>query len=152
MSTTENFHVEAVVDLLTQATSWSTGSDPDIRRYWDDAQNEKGPGADQPPVAYVWSPVDSSLDRFSVDDEYRVTNTVEIQLWSLDEEEPVTLLNDTIDIMSEYLDDNKIDTPYTDLQPTTASDFREQKSARRTDHYITAVQVDTDGLTTGGVV
>jgi len=99
-STSENHHVEAIIDLLQQATAWTTTLDPEIRPYWEDAQSEKGPGADQPPVAYVWSPVDSSLDRFSVDDEYRVNNTVEIQFWSLDEQEPVVLLNDAISILT----------------------------------------------------
>jgi len=145
-STSENHHVEAIIDLLQQATAWTTTLDPEIRPYWEDAQSEKGPGADQPPVAYVWSPVDSSLDRFSMDTEYRVTNTVEIQFWSLDESEPVVLLNDAISILSQYLDDNKIRTPYTDVQPTAASDYREQKQARVTDHYLTSLEVDTDGL------
>jgi len=61
-------------------------------------------------------------------------------------------LNDAISILSQYLDDNQINTPYTDVQPTAASDFREQKQARVTDHYLTSLEVDTDGLTTDGVV
>jgi len=146
MSTTANHHVEAVIDLLQQATTWTTTQEPEVRQHWDDAQSEKGPGAGQPPVAYVWSPVDSSLDRFSMDEQYRVANTVEIQFWSLDEQEPVTLLNDAISIMSQYLDDNKIQTPYTDVQPTSAADYREQNQARITDHYLTSLEVDTDGI------
>jgi len=153
MPTTDaGHHVEAVIELLRDEpdTSWSTP--PVVREYWSDAQSEKGPGADQPPVAYVWSPADSSLERYSVDEEYRVNNTVEIQFWALDEQTPVALLNDAIAVLSQYLDDNKIDTPYTDIQPSTASDFREQKQARTTDHYLTSLQLDTDGLTTEGLV
>jgi len=118
-----------------------------VRTYWSDSQGERGPGADQPPIAYVWSPVDSSLDRFSIDEvKLRETNTVEIQLWSLDEQEPVTLQRDVINILSKYLDDNQRNTPYHDLQPTSASDFREQKPARTTRHYVTSLQIDTDAL------
>jgi len=150
-TTSEDHHVEAVIDLLQQATEWSTATDPTVRAYWEDSQSERGPGADQPAIAYVWSPVDSTLDRFSMDSDLRETNTVEIQLWSLDEQEPVTLQRDVINILGQYLDDNKINTPYTDLQPSSASDYRAQTPARSTGHYIMSVQVDTDALVTAGV-
>lgn len=154
MSTTSaEHHVQAIIDLLdaADASEW-TPDPPDVRRYWDDAQSEKGPGGGQPAVAYVWSPADSTLDRFSIDGtKFRQTNTVEVQLWSLDEQEPVQLQNDVVEILSGYLDDNKTETPYSDVAPTSVSDFREQKPARITDHYIMSVVIDTDGLSDTGL-
>jgi hypothetical protein len=150
--TNAGHHVEDVINLLEAATSWSTAQDPVVRPYWDDAQSEKGPGADQPAVIYVWSPTDSTLDRFSIDEtEQEASHTVEVQIWSLDETEPVTLQNDVVRILSQYLNDNAIQTPYTELGPTTVSDFREQKNARVTEHYITSVEVETRGLEPTGL-
>lgn len=195
VTTAENHHVEAIIDLLQQWADhggdltvdsgethtvdsgdtdryatvsnggtvenqgtlvagvdvWGT-TPPNVRSYWDDAQNEKGPGADQPAVIYVWSPVDSTLERFSIDDgELRENNTVEIQIWTLDEQEAVTLSNDIVEILSKYMADNKDRTPYAEVQPSGLSDFREQKNARMTNHYIMSVEIDTDGLITTGL-
>lgn len=154
MSTTNaGHHVEDTINLLQAApdTDWRT-SVPNVREYWADAQSERGPGADQPPVCYVWSPTDSTLDRFSVDDtELQQSNTVEIQIWSLDPTEAVTIQEDVTRILSEYLDDNNTETPYVTVEPVVESDFREQKNARSTDHYITAVEIEAEGLTEAGV-
>jgi len=149
MSVTDaGHHVADIIALLEAApdSDW-TPTTPNIRRYWDDAQSERGPGAGQPAVAYVWSPTDTTLERFSIDeDNYRETNTVEIQLWSLDETEVRQLQTDVANILGDYLDDNATATPYSSVEPTTLMDFREQTPARSTDHYIMAVEVETDGL------
>jgi len=148
MSTTSaDHHVAAIIDLLAAATTWTPATDPTIKRYWDDAQSERGPGADQPAILYVWSPTGSTLDRFSMDgDDFRRNETVEVQAWSLDETETEQLQRDITDILSQYLDDNKTETPYTDVAPVNEEDFREQKPARTTDHYVMSVEVETDGL------
>lgn len=148
MSTTSaEHHVAAIIDLLEAATTWTPTTDPVVKRYWDDAQSERGPGADQPAILYVWSPTGSTLDRFSMDgDDFRRNDTVEVQAWSLDETETDQLQRDITDILSQYLDDNKTETPYTDVAPVNEEDFREQKPARTTDHYVMAVEVETDGL------
>lgn len=155
MSVTDaGHHVADIINLLQAAsdTSWRTTTPPSIREYWADSQSEKGPGADQPAILYVWSPADSSLERFSVDDtELQQSNTVEVQVWSLDPQEPVTLQEDVTRILSEYMDDNNTETPYSTVEPVVESDFREQKNARSTDYYITAVEVETEGLTEAGV-
>lgn len=152
--TNESHHVEAIIDLLSQAKDyayWRT-TPPQVKKYWADAQSEKGPGADMPAILYVWSPVDSTLDRFSVDDdELQQSNTVEVQVWSLDETEATVLQADVTRILSEYLDDNQTNVPYTDVAPVVESDYREQKNARSTDHYIMAVEIETGGLTGVGV-
>jgi len=149
MSVTDaGHHVEDIIALLENApdTDW-TPTTPNIREYWADAQSERGPGADQPAVCYVWSPTDTTLERFSIDeDKFREGNTVEVQIWSLDETEVRQLQTDVARILGQYLDDNAVATPYSTVEPTTLMDFREQKPARTTDHYIMAVEIETDGL------
>lgn len=155
MSTTDaGHHVEDTINLLQAEpdTSWQTTQPPSVRSYWADSQSERGPGAGQPAILYVWSPTDSTLERFSVDDtELQETNNVQVQIWSLDPQEPVDLQSDVIDIISAYMDDNSTETPYATVEPINKSDFREQKNARSTDYYITAVEIETEGLTEVGV-
>jgi hypothetical protein len=141
-------HVEEIKSLLEAApdTDW-TPTTPTIRTYWEDAQSERGPGADQPGVLYVWSPTDSTLETFSMDgDDFLENNTVEVQAWSLDEQEARQLQSDITRILSQYLDDNTVNTPYSDVHPTGQADFREQKPARDTRHYVMSVTVETTGL------
>ena len=141
-------HVQVVIDLLKDADAqqW-TPDTPDIRNYWDDSGSERGNGADMPAVLYVWSPTGSTLERFSSDgDKFDRQDTIEIQVWSFDEPETQQLQNDVVDILSQYLDDNKIRTPFSDLAPTGVDDFREQTSATHTDHYVMSVEVGTRGL------
>lgn len=140
--------VDAVIDLLQNAaaTDW-TPATPTIKQWWDDSQSERGPGAGQAAILYVWSPTGSSLDRFSMDGtRFDRSDNIEIQVWSLDETETEQLRRDVVDILSQYLDDNETQTPYSDIQPTVSSDFREQNQARRTDHYVSSVEVETRDL------
>ena len=146
--TNADHHVQVVIDLLEDADAgqW-TPDTPDIRNYWDDSGSERGNGADMPAVLYVWSPTGSTLERFSSDgDKFDRQDTIEIQIWSLDEAETQQLQIDVVDILSQYLDDNKIRTPFSDLAPTGTDDFREQTSATHTDHYVMSVEVGTRGL------
>jgi hypothetical protein len=140
--------VAAIIDLLQAApdTDW-TPDTPDIKQWWDDAQNERGPGADQSGICYVWSPTGSSLDRFSIDGtRFDRQDNVEVQIWTLDETDTEQLRRDVVDIISQYLDDNETQTPFTDVQPVTSTDWREQNQARRTDHYIASVEIQTRDL------
>jgi hypothetical protein len=154
MSTSADHHVQAIIDLLDAAddTEW-TPTTPDVFRYWDRAQSEKGPGADQPAHLYVWSPTSSSLEQFSMDGtRFDRTDAIEIQIWSLDETEPRQLQDDVVAICSQYLDDNRVRTPYSTVEPTGVNDFREQKTARRTEHYVMSVEIDTRGLDATGFI
>jgi len=141
-------HVEEIIALLEAApdTDW-TRDTPDVRTYWADSQQERGPGDGQPAVLYVWSPTDSSLETFSMDgDEFREDTTTEVQIWSLDETEARQLQADVTRILSQFLDDNATNTPYSDVHPVNQRDFREQKPARDTRHYVMAVEIETTGL------
>lgn len=146
--TSADHHVQVIIDLLDNAADaeWQPTT-PTVKNYWDDAQSERGPGADQPGILYVWSPTGSTLDRFSADgDRFDRSDTVEVQAWTLDETETRQLQGDVVDILSQYLDDNETETPYTDVAPVNTEDFREQKQARTTDHYVMSVEVETRDL------
>jgi len=146
--TSAEHHVQVIIDLLqnADATEW-TPATPTVKQWWDDAQSERGPGADQPGILYVWSPTGSTLDRFSIDgDKFEREDAIEVQAWTLDATETRQLQSDVVDILSQYLDDNERQTPYTDVQPTNTEDFREQKPARTTDHYVMSVEVETTDL------
>jgi len=77
---------------------------------------------------------------------FREDTTVEIQVWSLDEQEARQLQADVTRILAKYLNDNRNNTPYSDVHPTGQADFREQKPARDTRHYVMSVTVETTGL------
>jgi len=142
-------YVAQVIRLLRNAADdeYDTTQRPRVKQWWDDAQSERGPGADQPPILYVWSPTDTTLEQFSMDaHRYDETGTVEVQAWSLYSSEAKRLQQNITYILSKYLDDNRINTPYLTVQPTGESDFREQKPARQTDHYVMSVEIDLRGL------
>ena len=146
--TSAEHHVEVITDLLQNASAseW-TPQTPTVKNYWDDAQNERGPGADMPGILYVWSPTGSSLEQFSMDGtRFDRGDTVEVQAWSLEATETRQLQDDVVDILSQHLDDNETQTPYTTVEPVGTEDFREQKPARTTDHYVMSVEIETRDL------
>lgn len=141
--------VAHIIRLLRNAAAdeWNAAQTPSIREYWADAQAERGPGADQPAICYVWSPTTTTLERFSRDEtEFDQSDTVEVQVWSLYPNEAKQLQSSVAFILSKYLDDNRVNTPYSDVAPTGKNDFREQKPARSTDHYVMSVEIETRGL------
>lgn len=151
--TAQDHQTGAIYDLLSQAEDFGgwTAPTPNVRRWWDDAQGERGPGAEQPPVVYVWSPTGSTLDRFDMDgNDFEQQDTVEVQVWSLSEHEAEQLQSDVTRILSGYLDDNTVATPYSDVAPVNEEDFREQTPARRTDHYVMSVEIETTHLSATG--
>lgn len=149
--TSADNQVEAIIDLLQAAasTEWNVATNPTVKHYWDDAQSERGPGADQPAILYVWSPTGSTLEQFSVDGEqWDREDSVEVQIWSIKETDTEVrqLQKDVVQILSNYIDDNKVDTAFNTVLPSGTNDYREQNAARRTDHFIMSVEVDTRGL------
>lgn len=147
-------HVQVVIDLLEAEpdSTWSVAGSPRIKDFFADAAAEKGPGADQPPVIYVWSPTGATLERHSMDDQqfYR-ENVALVLIMSLSQQQVVDVQADVVQVLSEYLQDNREATPFNDLAPTQASDFREQKEARLTDHFATQVRVETKNLPLTGL-
>lgn len=146
-------HVPAIIDLLeaANATAWPDDTAPEVFRYQDRSQSERGPGADQPPHLYVWSPTTTSLEQFSMDGtRFDRQDTIEILAYSYDETEVRQYRDAAVQILSAYLDDNETATPYSTVEPTGLNDFREQKATRRTDHFVMGLEVDPRGLTDTG--
>jgi hypothetical protein len=149
-----NDPVRVVADLLEiePKQAYTITEKPTIKPYFDDAPAERGPGADQPPDIYVFSPTSATLDRHSMDDaQFNRSNTLQLIIMSLDEREVIDLAGDVVNILSKRLQDNDGITPFIDLAPTQVSDFREQKQSRVTDHFVTRVTVETTNLTDTGL-
>ncbi len=141
-------HTQAIKDILEAEsdTSW-TDSIPTIRFYREDKPSERGPGAGQPPVVYVWSPTSTDLPQFSSDgDLFDRQSSVEILVYSLDDTECEQVQNDVVQIISSYFADNKVRTEFNDIRPASKSDYRSQKNAGRTDHFIMGVEATLRGL------
>jgi len=148
--TSAEHHVPAIIDLLEAAasTAWPSHTAPDVFRYQDRSQQERGPGADQPPHLYVWSPTTSSLEQFTRDGtQFDRADVLDILVYSFDETESRQYRDAAVDILSSYLDDNKTATPYATVEPTSLNDYREQKVTRQTDHFVTGLEVEPRGLT-----
>jgi hypothetical protein len=152
--TAPNDPVQVVVDLLDAEGSgaFAVNGKPVIKRYFDDAPAERGPGAGQQPVIYVYSPTSATLDRHSMDDQqFNRQNTLQVLIMSLQEDEVIDLVGSVVQILSQFLQDNRSSTPFNDLAPTQTSDFRRQTSARNTDHFVTQVTVETTNLPDTGL-
>lgn len=144
-TTTQTDPVDAIQDLLDGAptSTWGTTQDPDVFRWDEVAQTERGPGQGQPPHLYVWQPTGGPIERFSADGVllWEPDSPVEVWAYSLDEIDTKTLAQDVINFIDDYLDDQEENTPFVDIQPTMVEDFREQKVTRRTDHYVYRVEI-----------
>jgi len=147
-------HVEKIIALLQAEanTFWGTSKPPNIKKYQADSQQERGQGADQPPVIYVWSPTSTSLEPFSLDGtQFDREPTVECLAYSLDEGEAVQLQQDIIESLSAYINDNNQDTSFSTVEPSDAADYREQNVARTTEQFVMGVTVDARRLGPTGV-
>jgi len=143
--------VEATKEILSgyPDTAW-TNDTPTVRFNWDIAFSDKGPGQGQPPEIYVWSPVDATLDKLTSDGTFLDENhTVEIQCWSLDPTESLQTARDVVQIFGDYLDTNQTN-DFIEKRPESLSDVRAESQARRTEHYVSEVQINSRKLTDSG--
>jgi len=151
MSTTSsNDPVQQVLDLLGNAgdAEWPSDTPPTaIRGYQDDSQGNKGPSAGQPPILYVLAPTDTTLERFSADgDLFDQSHSVFVQVWSYDPDASKNYQLKVASILSDYLDDNAVETPNSTVEPTAMSDFRHQTHSQDTDYHILSVEAELRGL------
>ena len=158
-STNEQPPVEAIQDLLQQADTsvWNT-ADPNVYKWWDRAQSERGPGQGQPPELYVSSLTGAPIERISADGALlQEEPTVEIWVYTLSqadgsgEEECAQLARDVIQFMSEYMDNQEANGPFVDIVPSNVEDFREQKLRQKTDHFVYQVEISLERLSNTGV-
>jgi len=146
-------HVPAIINLLNAAanTAWPNDTAPDVFRYQDRSQQERGPGAGQVPHLYVWSPTTSSIEQFTRDGtRFNRSDVIDILVYSFEETTARTYRDAAVEILSQYLDDNETETPYSTVEPTGLNDYREQKATRQTQHFVMGLEVEPRGLTDTG--
>ncbi len=152
-TTDETEPVDAIKDLLEKqdSTAW-TNQDPVIEYTFETPFAERGPGDGQPPELYVWQPVDANLEKLTADGRYLdETPTVEVQIWTLQEDECLEYQRDVIQIFGEYLDTQQGVTPYITFEPSSARDYRSDHLPRKTNHYLSTVEIDARRLSTTGL-
>jgi len=143
VSPTSSEPVETVQEILSDYpdTAWSNET-PNVFFNWEQSFSEKGPGQGQPPELFVWSPVDADITQLTADGQYlEEDHTVEVQCWTLNESKTWQLARDVIQIFGEYLDNQQGVSDFLTLPPTSSSDLRADKQARRTEHYVSLVEV-----------
>lgn len=144
---------DLLFDLLTGAEQYNlwTLADPTVEHWEDRAESERGPGDDQPAELYTWQPTRTPRDRFSADGTLMVeTPTAEAWVYALDRDDVATYARDAIDIVEQYMDNQYDQTDYGDIVPSGIEDFREAKVARRSAHYVYAVEVEFERLDATG--
>ena len=91
---------------------------------------------------YIWEPTEADITRLSADgtqiDEFP---TVQVLIWSLDETTAMQHQSDVIQILGSYMDDNKQETNFNNIEPTSREDLRNERMANRADHFVMGVTV-----------
>ena len=152
-TTQEDGPIEAIQDLLEQADSsvWST-DDPDVFKWWDIAQSERGPGQGQPPRLFVSQLTGAPIDRISADGVLlQEEPTVEVWVYTLSESETAQLARDVIQFTSAFMDNQEQNLPFVDVVPSNVEDFRHQKMRQVTNHFVYQVEIQMEALSDTGV-
>lgn len=142
---TGDFAVETVVRLLTTEpdSTWTHGAVEVFQ--WQETDAKGRQGIDR--GLFVWSPAETSLDRFSADgDHLDQGDTVEIVIGTYGETETARLIEDVIDVMGQYIDDNHQNVNFRTVEPSAATDDRANTILRKTDHYTGTVTVNLENL------
>lgn len=150
--------VETVVDLLEGIPNgyggygYNYGSDYGNGSLWDSSQPEIHAKTDfsqsqresnPTPALYVWSPVDTDFQEFDAEGSHlRQTDTVEIEVWTLDEANTAEFWQDIVDYLSGYMRDNNQNTNWHQIKPVGGADNRSEHIREMTDHYITTLQLE----------
>lgn len=144
-TSTSDFAVETCVDLL-QGEPDNTWTDGAVEVYqWQETDAKGRKGIDR--GLYVWSPVETSLDKFSADgDHLDQQDQIEIVIGTYGKTETARLIEDTIDVMGQYIDDNHSNVNFRSVEPTAATDDRANTILRKTDHYTGTVTVQLENL------
>lgn len=144
VSSSSNDPTQVVVDILSGFTGW-TNATPEVHRMNEKTQTYRESNPD--PALYVWSPTGGDIRRFSADgDQMRQIQRVEVDVWTLDSSDTFDYFEDVIDLFDDYLNDQEQNTVFHRVEPTNSEDFRPQKRADKTDHYIMTVEIQTRRL------
>lgn len=141
----------AIKELLVGFGQWP-GTEP-IVEYIDDTTPKSRENTNEPAI-YIHKPSSDNLeiqsgDRLNITE----TETVQLSIWIVgteDETPPERAVreyrNRLINGISGYLNDNYARTQFHHLEPTDATDLRQQHITRQTDHYIYTVSIETHRL------
>lgn len=140
------------IDVMDNISNWPDGQ-AEIYRNEDVPHKSKENNAD--PAIYVHIPTGGDSERFSAEKVDLIeTDTVRMNIWIAPNanKDGAALARDYRDkvvrIFQRYMNDNFEFTEFHDVQPTETTDFRHQKIARQTDHYIYQVEIETERIDT----
>jgi len=142
--------VDVTVDILNQFTNWPTTEAPEAFRIEEVSERarENSNGIN----LYVYSsdattPTDFDAEYSKVEEE----STVEILIYSYDSDDTTATSERVRELFEEYARDNRENTAYHTIKPTSKADNKGSKVSRRTDHYIDTVQITFERLRTPGL-
>ena len=144
---TELDPVDAAFDLL-DGEELAFQTVPDVFRWHDVDESERGPGQGQAPHLYVWQPTGGPIERFSADGVllHHPNEAVEVWAYSLVESEVKQLAEEVVNFFAEFMDNQMQETAFADIQPVNKEDLRSQTSRARTEHYIYRVEIQLERL------
>jgi len=137
---------ETLKDLLNGYTGW-TNADPTVYLVQEVAQAERGPGRNQPAELYIWEPTAGPLNAFDASySHYDERRTCEIWVYTLESDnvgtENTQYVEDIVDFLGEYANDNTGNTTFNRIRPQSVDDNRSELMTRNTEHSISAVEVE----------
>lgn len=146
--------VQSTIDLLDGYTGWSLQT-PEVHHVAEVSQQDRENNPN--PAIYVWSPLDGSMEGLGAKREKTIqTDTVEATIWVLDDadtdakDDIATYHAETINFLEDYVTDNYDNIEFHNIRPDVESDIRNEKVARRTDHYVMSVQAEITNLRDSG--
>jgi hypothetical protein len=138
----------AIIELLDGFGNWP-GETPLIKRVEETPPKQRENTLT--PAIYVHKPTGDDINRFSAEGlAYTENETVELYIYILesDDETPAhraarEYRNRVINGLSTYLNDNYTRTAFHSIETVNSTDARAQKTARKTDHFVYTVEVET---------
>jgi len=148
MSVTQKINgVDAVFEILQDAkvNNEFTAANPELFKLFEISTQERENNPN--PALYVWSPTETSFERFSADGNRLIRNgSVEIIVATLDASVTVALSQDTVDVLGDFIGDHHDKTELRTVEPESATDDRASTVFRHTDHYTGTVSVSSQVL------
>jgi len=95
-------------------------------------------------AVYIWQPVDGEIERVTADGDLLFReNTVEVWVYVLeDKQRAVQLRKDILQFFADYIDDNKANTRFNDIQPVNDMDNRPGNLPRDSSHDVMGLTLD----------
>ena len=143
--TTNRNPPDAIKELLNGYEGWSLGQ-PKVQLLQETSQSERGPGQGQPAEMYLWMDGGMDLPVFSADgDHWDASGDIDIWIITLENgklgEDNQVYMNETVQFLSEYINDNEQNSIFHRIRPSNADDQRAEHITGTTDHHASVVTV-----------